>query len=125
MRRVIKTMTATKTTKRDYYEMLLKIDDVASSPELTRFVKHEIELLDRKNKSRSGELTETQKENLELANEILDYFAQRKAELTVKEIREHFGITAREVTLILRKLENVHELLKRGDKRISYVNRAE
>ena len=125
MRRVIKTMTATKTTKREYFEMLLKIDDVASSPELTRFVKHEIELLDRKNKSRSGELTETQKENLELANEILDYFAQRKAELTVKEIREHFGITAQKVTPILTKLANDHKLSKRVDKRISYFKLAE
>lgn len=118
-------MTTTKTTKREYFEMLLKIDDVASSPELTRFVKHEIELLDKKNKSRSGELTETQKENLELANEILDYFAYRNAELTVKEIREHFGITAQKVTPILIKLANDRKLSKRVDKRISYFKLAE
>ena len=124
MRRVIKTMT-TKMTKRDYFEMLLKLDGVASNPELTQFVKHEIELLNKKNKSGSRELTETQKENLELANEILDYFSYRNAELTVKEIREHFGITAQKVTPILTKLANENKLSKRVDKRISYFKLVE
>lgn len=125
MRRVIKTMTTTKMTKRDYFEMILKLDGVTSNPELTQFVKHEIELLNKKNKSRSGELTETQRENLELGKEILEYFAYRNTELTVKEIREHFGITAQKVTPILTKLANENKLSKRVDKRISYFKLVE
>ena len=98
-----------KLTKRDYFNSLLAINEVASKPELVNFINHELELLEKKNKSRSNELTETQKENIELGKE-----------LTTKEIREHFGVTAQKVTPILTKLVEENSLTKRVDKRVSY-----
>ena len=49
---------ANKITKRDNYNALLNIPEVASNAELVAFINHEIELLDRKNKAKSGELTQ-------------------------------------------------------------------
>ena len=109
-----------KLTKRDYFNSLLAINEVASRPELVKFIEHELELLEKKNKSRSNELTETQKENIELGKEIVEFISKKGKELTTKEIREHFGITAQKVTPILTKLVEENSLTKRVDKRISY-----
>ena len=109
-----------KKTKRDYFNELLAIADVASKAELVSFINHELELLEKKNKSKSGEMTETQKENAEKANEILAYMATKDCEYTIKMIREHFGLTAQKVTPILTRLVEENSLTKRVDKRISY-----
>ena len=39
-----------KKTKRDYFNELLAIADVASKAELVSFINHELELLEKKNK---------------------------------------------------------------------------
>ena len=109
-----------KITKRDNFVALLNIPAVAENAELVNFINHEIDLLDRKNKSRSGELTETQKENLALGEKMMDFITEADRELTVKDFRVHFGITAQKATPILNKLVEEHKLSKRVDKRISY-----
>ena len=38
-----------KMTKRDYFNSLLVIDEVANNPELVNFIEHELELLAKKN----------------------------------------------------------------------------
>ena len=112
-----------KMTKRDYYNVLLSIEAVASNPSLVEFIKHELALLDKKNKSKSGELAETQKENLELGADILEYMsAHRDTEFTIKKIREHYGLTAQKITPIMTALVNEHKVSKRVDKRISYYS---
>ena len=111
---------ANKLTKRDYFNELLAIADVASKAELVAFINHELELLEKKNKSRSNELTETQKENIELGKKIVEFISKKDKELTTKEIREHFGVTAQKVTPILTKLVEENSLTKRVEKRISY-----
>ena len=65
-----------KITKRDNFVALLNIPAVAENAELVNFINHEIELLDRKNKSRSGELTDTQKENLALGEKMMDFITE-------------------------------------------------
>ena len=116
----VKKIMSNKLTKRDYFNSLLAINEVASRPELVKFIEHELELLEKKNKSRSNELTETQKENIELGKEIVEFISKKGKELTTKEIREHFGVTAQKVTPILTKLVEENSLTKRVDKRISY-----
>ena len=37
-----------KLTKRDYFNSLLAINEVASRPELVKFIEHELELLEKK-----------------------------------------------------------------------------
>lgn len=114
-----------KITKRDNFVTLLNIPAVAENDELVKFINHEIELLDRKNKSRSGELTETQKENIELGEKMMVFAREVGKELTVKDFRSHFGITAQKATPILAKLEKEGKLSKRVEKRVSYFSVAE
>lgn len=57
-------MAEKKITKKEMFERLLEIEAVKESTELTNFVKHEIELLDRKKEG--SKLTKTQEQNLEL-----------------------------------------------------------
>ena len=111
-----------KLTKRDYFNSLLAINEVASKPELVNFINHELELLEKKNKSRSNELTETQKENIELGKEIVEFISKKGKELTTKEIREHFGVTAQKVTPIMATLAENGKVTKRVDKRITYYS---
>ena len=111
---------ANKITKRDNYNALLNIPEVASNAELVAFINHEIELLERKNKAKSGELTETQKENLALGEEMVAFVAKAGKELSIAEIRNHFGITAQKATPILTKLVENGKLAKRVEKRVSY-----
>ena len=65
---------ATKTTKREKYELLKNIPAVAENAMLVEFIDHEIELLNRKN-SPNGEkkLTSKQTENEAYKDEILNY----------------------------------------------------
>ena len=48
------------------------------------------------------------------------YDLTKVLELTVKDFRVHFGITAQKATPILNKLVEERKLSKRVDKRISY-----
>lgn len=112
---------ANKTTKRDYYNRLLTIEEVANDTELVDFIKHELELLDKKNKSKSNELTETQKENLELMEEITTWLNGRK-NTTIADIRKHFGLSSQKITPLMTKLVEAGKVTKVTDKRVSYYN---
>ena len=66
-------MSATKKiTKREKFEMLAKIEAVASNPMLSEFIAHELELLAKKNASGEGKMTASQKANEELKAQILE-----------------------------------------------------
>lgn len=64
-----------KLTKREKFEMLAKIAEVAENPILAEFIEHELELLAKKNASGSGKMTASQKANEELKNSILEEMA--------------------------------------------------
>ena len=60
-----------KLTKREKFEMIAKVKEVAENPILAEFVEHELDLLAKKNASGSGKMTATQKANEEIKNAIL------------------------------------------------------
>ena len=65
---------ATKTTKREKYELLKNIPAVAENAMLVEFIDHEIELLNRKNSPNGDKkLTSKQTENEAYKGEILNY----------------------------------------------------
>ena len=111
-----------KVTKRDNFNALLNIPEVASNAELVAFINHELELLDRKNKAKSGELTETQKENLALGEEFVAFIASKDHALTVAEIRKHFGLSSQKATPILANLVEAGKLVKTVEKRVSFYS---
>lgn len=114
-------MTNAKMTKKDYFNAILAIPQVSANPELVDFINHELELLAKKNSSRKGELTETQKENIALGEEIVQFMAKREL-TTIAEIRKHFGVSSQKVTPIMTSLEKAGRINRTIDKRVSYFS---
>ena len=57
-----------KLTKRDYFNQLLKLDEVKGNEKLVKFISHELELLAKKNASDKSKLSATQIANEEIKN---------------------------------------------------------
>ena len=77
-------MAETKLTKRDYFSQLREI--VKDNESLVAFIDHELELLAKKNSSRSDAPSKTQIENKELSNQILDIMSTLDEAKTVTEL---------------------------------------
>lgn len=73
-----------KITKRDNFELLLTIEDVANNERLVEFINHELELL--KNKSKSRKSSKDKPENIELAKNILSILGGAEDGMLVSEI---------------------------------------
>ena len=67
------TNTSRKPTKRDHFNALLAINEVASNPALVEFIEHELDLLNRKNTA-ERKPTAKQVENAGYKEAILAYF---------------------------------------------------
>lgn len=74
-----------KITKRDRYNELLAIEAVAQNEDLVAFIKHEIELLDKK-AQRTG-TSKTQKENEEVKTKLLAELAEIGKAVTISEFQ--------------------------------------
>lgn len=77
-------MAETKLTKRDYFSQLREI--VKDNESLVAFIDREIELLNRKNSSRSDVPSKTQIENKELSNKILEIMAGLGTAKTITDL---------------------------------------
>lgn len=73
-----------KLTKRDYFSQLREI--VKDNESLVAFIDHEIELLNKKNSSKSDAPSKTQIENKELSNQILDIMVGLDEPKTITEL---------------------------------------
>lgn len=75
-----------KLVKRDYFEMLLTINEVTKNKSLVDFINHELELLEKK--STSNKMSKTQQENEEIKKLILEDFNQIGKAVTISELQE-------------------------------------
>ena len=66
-----------KLTKKDKFNMLLALASVKENDMLSEFIKHEIELLDRKN-SKSATLTKAQKDAIAVGEIVRDILAENE-----------------------------------------------
>ena len=89
-----------KKTQRDFYNELLANYDLTD--ELKEFINSRINALNKK--ATKTELTETQKENLVLANEIYEWLLENVNGKTSKDIANHFGKSSQKITPIMKKL---------------------
>ena len=97
---------AKKITKREKFEMLLKIETVKENPMLVEFIEHEIELLAKKNGS-DKKPTATQSANNELKDAILDAMETgKKYTITdiIKTVPECAELTNQKVSALVRQL---------------------
>ena len=118
-------MTQKKVTKREKFEMLAKIEAVASNPMLAEFIEHELELLAKKNASGDGKLTATQVANNGIKEEILKCMAKEPNRLlTISEMQKVFPCCAelsnQKVSALVKQLVADEKVEKVEEKRKSY-----
>jgi Cft2 family RNA processing exonuclease len=88
-------MAEKKMTKRDYFNELLKVEDVKANPKLVKFIEHELDLLAKKNASGTGKLTATQIANNGIKDEILECMGNEPNRLfTISEMQKEFSCCA-------------------------------
>ena len=96
----------TKLTKRDHFNTLLSITEVAENPVLVAFIEHELELLDKKNAA-DRKPTAVQVANEGLREAILDFMEEGKG-YTVSDLIKHVpacaDLSQSKVSAILRPL---------------------
>ena len=114
-----------KLTKREKFEMIAKIEDVASNPILAEFVEHELDLLAKKNASGSGKMTDTQKANEELKSSILEEMSNEPNRLfSISEMIKVFSCCADlslpKVTALVTQLVNSNLVVRVEEKRKAY-----
>jgi predicted transcriptional regulator len=114
-----------KFTKREKFEMIAKIDAVASNPILAEFVEHELDLLAKKNASGVGKQTATQKANEELKSAILDEMAKEPNRLySISEMIKVFpccnDLSLPKVTAVVTQLSKANVVERVEEKRKAY-----
>lgn len=111
-----------KPTKRDNYNALLKIDEVASNPTLVAFINHELELLDKKNSAdKKPTAQQTANDNIKVA--ILENMVEGKMYTItdlIKEIPECADLTNQRVSALVRQLKDEGKVKRIEDKRKAY-----
>ena len=111
-----------KLTKKDHFNALKSIHEVAQNEVLVAFIDHEIELLNRKNSTATGEkkLTATQVANEELKTAILNGMTPKRlytiTEL-MKEIPECAELTNQKISAIVRQMCKENTVNRIEDKR--------
>lgn len=119
---------ARRTTKREYYTILLGIEAVASNPELVAFIENERNLLDKKsNSSGDKKPTARQTENAGLKEAILNYLSQNDP-TTITELMKNVpelaaieNLTNQRVSAIVRQMVEIDKTVERlVEKRVAY-----
>lgn len=99
-------MTNTKLTKRDHFNTLLSITEVAENPVLVAFIEHELELLNKKNAA-DRKPTAVQVANEGLREAILDFMEEGKGYTVsdlIKQVPACADLSQSKVSAILRPL---------------------
>ena len=78
---------ANKLTKRDYFKMILEV--VEGNEQLTEFVNHELELLDKKASSKA--MTSNEKENEQIKARIVQALVALGRPVTITELQANNG----------------------------------
>lgn len=121
-------MSNKKITKREKFEMLKAIPDVASNEMLTEFINHELELLDRKNASEKKP-TAQQTANNDTKEIILNVLAENGDKMTVTEIQktcaELAELSNQRLSALIRQMVKDSVVERVEEKRKAYFKIAE
>ena len=82
----VSVMVEKKITKKEMFAMLLEVEGVKGNAEMEAFIRHEIELLEKKS-SKSGS-TKTQKENEEIKVKLVEALAEVGKAVTITEFQK-------------------------------------
>lgn len=117
-----------KITKRDNFNKLLTIREVAEDTQLVEFINHELELLDRKSASHSTAKTANQKANEEIKTKIVDVLVQL-GKSTISELQagseEMAEYSNQKLSALLKQLVDSKQVVRTMDKKKAYFEVAE
>jgi 3-hydroxyacyl-CoA dehydrogenase len=119
---------ARRTTKREYYNILLGIEAVANNPELKAFIENELELLAKKSSSTSSKPTTKQNQNGSYKNDILAYLgSEEDKQATITEMWKNIEslandetMTNQRVSALVRQLIEEQRVERVVEKRVAY-----
>ena len=116
-------MTEKKLTKREKFEMILALPEIAKNELFASTIKHEIELLDNKKTSGSTKLTAKQKENEEIKDVIVAVLEKNGTPMTVTQLmktEELCEYSMNKLTALVTKLRKEHRIFRYVEKRVTY-----
>ena len=117
-----------KITKRDNFNKLLTIREVAEDTQLVEFINHELELLDRKSASHSTAKTANQKANEEIKTKIVDALVQL-GKSTISELQagseEMAEYSNQKLSALLKQLVDSKQIVRTMEKKKAYFEVAE
>lgn len=117
-----------KITKRDNFNKLLTIREVAEDTQLVEFINHELELLDRKSASHSTAKTANQKANEEIKTKIVDALVQL-GKSTISELQagseEIAEYSNQKLSALLKQLVDSKQVVRTMEKKKAYFEVAE
>ena len=113
-----------KMTKKEMFAMIMELAEVKGNEEMTDFLAHEIELLNKKS-SKSGQ-SRTQKENENILLAILDALEMVGKPVTITELQAKVPAMAeysnQKLSALLKKLVEGGSVIKTIDKKKSYFS---
>ena len=113
-----------KMTKRDYFEAIKS--KYALTTEEIAFIDHELELLEKKNSSKSSTETKTQKENANIKAQIVEQMQTgRKYTITdmTKELECCKELTNQKISALVKQLFLEGKVVRTEDKRKAYFSK--
>lgn len=111
-----------KITKKEMFAKLREM--VSDKPDMVKFIDHEIELLERKNASKSSKPTATQLTNAVHKEKILEFLANGN-KATVTQIMKAVGLESNQKTsALVRQLKEVGEIVRTEEKGVAYFCKA-
>ena len=116
-------MATKKMTKREMYEKILShtTDETEKA-----FLNHELELLAKKNATKSDKLTPTQEANEATKGAIVDYLTEHGEPMTItqmiKDIPACAGMTNQKVSALVRQLVDAFVVLRKEAKGVAYFS---
>jgi len=84
--------------------------------EVKEYFINELEKIDKQNLSRKSKMTEQQKENERIKNQIIDYFTENGKECFIDEVVEVTGITRQRCSILCNQLVKEGKLSERDEK---------
>lgn len=120
-------MAEKKITKKELFGRLLEINEVAHNEDLTNFINHEIELLNKK-ATKTG-TTKTQKENEDIKTKIINALVEIAVPTTITDLQKNNEELAeysnQKLSALLKQLVETKQVVKTTDKKKSYFSIAE
>lgn len=117
----------TKVTKKDNFNAIIAVLENAGKPELVEVMRHELELLEKKNSYKSTKPTKAQMENASIKDGILAQMETGKA-YTITDMQKTFtglaDFSNQRVSALVRQMVEDGRVVKTVDKRKSYFSLA-